>query len=389
MSHPTVSVISPTYCEVDNVEPLIAALGAALEGIDYEIIIVDDDSPDRTWERVQQVARSDDRVRVIRRFGDPGLSQAVLAGMAASSGEVIAVIDADGQHDERALPRMIEQITSDSADIVIGTRAADGGSYGDWSNSRRLVSWVATLIARVLLRVPVTDPMSGFFAVSRSTYDELGPTINPRGFKILLEFVGRRRRLRISEVGYTFRNRTHGETKMSPSVIRSYLLAVIELRAGHQVKGEFVLYALVGVTGVAVNLVVFSIAEAIGLPNFRTGISSWIDPVEWSVLLGVQASIIWNFALNNTFTFWERRFSRRQLPFGFALFEVFSVLGLVINLGVFQFLQSTGWGFDLVGREPSRYLHHIAGLLVALVGNYFLNVNYTWRRRALPDLRNA
>ena len=159
---------------------------------------------------------------------------------------------------------------------------------------------------------------------------------------------------------------------------------MVELRAGRQVKGEFVLYALVGATGAVVNLLVFTVAEAIGLPNFRSGISVWIDPIEWSVLLAVQASIVWNFLLNNTFTFWERRFRGPQILYGFVLFQLFSVLGLIIHLGVFQFLQSTGWGFDLVGREPSRYLHHIAGLLVALVTNYFLNVNYTWRRRVVP-----
>ena len=382
MTTPTISVISPTYNEAENVEPLVRALTAALDGIDHEIIIVDDDSPDRTWERAESLTGEFPTVRVIRRFGDPGLSQAVLAGMAAATGDVLAVIDADGQHDERVLPQMLGLITTDKADVVVGTRAAEGGSYGDWSAGRRFVSWVATLIAKILLRVPVSDPMSGFFAISRRTYIELGPSINPQGFKILLEFVGRRRPgLRVAEVGFTFRNRTHGETKMSPSVIRSYLLAVVELRAGRQVKGEFVLYALVGISGVVVNLVVFSIAEAIGLPNFRSGISGWIDPIEWSVLLGIQAAIVWNFILNNTFTFWERRFVGRQLPVGFLLFEAVSLLGLVINLGVFQFLQSTGWGFDLLGREPSRYLHHIAGLLVALVTNYFLNVNYTWRRR--------
>lgn len=382
MEHPTLSVISPTYNEAENVESLVRSLTAALEGIDHEIIIVDDDSPDRTWERAETLRAEFPRLRVLRRFGDPGLSQAVLAGMAAATGGVLAVIDADGQHDERVLPDMLALVTSDKADVVVGTRAAEGGSYGDWSKSRRFVSWVATLIAKLLLRVPVSDPMSGFFAISRRTYTDLGPSINPRGFKILLEFVGRRRPgLRVAEVGFTFRNRTHGETKMSPSVIRSYLLAIVELRAGRQVKGEFVLYALVGLSGVVLNLVVFSIAEAVNLPNFDSGISDWLDPIEWSVLLGIQMAIIWNFLLNNSFTFWERRFIGRELPLGFLLFEAVSLLGLIINLGVFQFLQSTGWGFDLLGREPSRYLHHIAGLMAALVTNYFLNVNYTWRRR--------
>ncbi len=377
------SIVTPTFNERDNIGPLVEALDDALEDLPHEILVVDDDSPDRTWEVAEAIAEKKPHVKVIRRFGDPGLSQAVLAGMAAAEGDVLAVIDADLQHDERILPEMVSRVRGGDADVVVGTRAAEGGSYGDWSASRRFVSWVATMIARLLLRVPVSDPMSGFFAISRDAYQRVGPSVNPRGFKILLEFIGRRGAgLRVTEVGYTFRNRLHGETKMSPSVIRSYLLAVVELRLGRQVKGQLVLYALVGASGVVVNLAVFTICEIIGLPSFRTGISEWIDPVEWSVLLGIQAAIVWNFLLNNTFTFWERRFSPRQMPFGFLLFECVSILGLVINLGVFQFLQSTGWGWSAIGREPARYLHHIVGMSVALVSNYFLNVNYTWRHRA-------
>jgi len=381
-SLPVLSVISPTFCESDNVEPLIDALSAALRDVPHEIIIVDDDSPDRTWEVAERVGERVDTVRVIRRFGDPGLSQAVMAGMAAARGSVLAVIDADMQHDERILPRMVDLVVNGDADVVVGTRAGEGGSYGEWSSSRRFVSWVATMIARLLLRVPVTDPMSGFFAISRDAYNRAGSSINPRGFKILLEFIGQRGNdFRVEEVGYTFRNRVHGETKMSPSVIRSYLLAIFELRFGRQINGQAVLYMLVGASGAVVNLVAFTIAELIGLPSFRTGISDWIDPIEWSILISIQAAVVWNFLLNNTFTFWERRFRGRAMISGFIQFQLVSVLGLLINLGIFQFLQSTGFGFDAIGREATRYLHHIAGMSVALVTNYFLNVNYTWRRR--------
>lgn len=375
---PVVTVITPTFNEADNVPLVIDAVRSALAGIDHEVIVVDDDSPDRTWEVAERHAAGDPAVRVIRRFGDPGLSAAVLAGMEAARGEVLAVIDADLQHDETRLPAMIDQITSGSADVVVGSRAAEGGSYGDWSRARRLVSWLATMIARVFLRVPVTDPMSGFFAISRETFERLAPRINPQGFKILLEFVGRDHTLRVTEVGYTFRNRVHGETKLSPSVIRSYLLAVVELRLGRQVKGQFVLYLLVGLSGLVVNLVVFGLFEWIDLGEVHVGFSR---PVRWSLLAGIQASIISNFVLNNYFTFWERRFRRRQLPAGFALFEVVSLLGVFIHVAVFQFLQQNGLAVGLLGAAPARLLHDGLGFVVGLVSNYFLNVNYTWRRR--------
>lgn len=374
-----VSVVTPTYNEADNVGPLVDALNVALAEVPHEIIVVDDNSPDRTWEVAERIAVSDPRVRVIRRFDQHGLSPAVMAGLGAARGEVLAVIDADLQHDESVLPEMVRRVQAGDADVVVGTRAAAGGSYGEWGAGRRLVSWVATLIARLLLRVPTTDPMSGFFAMSRTTFNELAPHINPQGFKILLEFIGRRRHpVRVDEVGFTFRNRTAGETKMSPSVIRSYLLAVVELWAGRQVKGQFVLYSLVGASGVVVNLIVFGIVEAIDLGSVDLGFD---ERLRWSLLLGIEVSIIWNFALNNYFTFWERRFSGRKFLGGLAAFHFVSALGVVIHVSMFQFLESTGWGFDAIGREPARLVHDGLGFLVALVSNYYLNVNYLWGRR--------
>lgn len=377
---PFVSVITPTYCEAANVGPLVTGIEAALAAVDHEIIVVDDDSPDRTWEVAEGLASAVPGLRVIRRIGENGLSSAVLAGMAAAEGQVLVVMDADLQHDEAVLPEMVRRVGDGESDVVVGTRASEGGSYGEWGVARRLVSWVATLIARVFLRVPVSDPMSGYFAVSRTTFERLGPTINPQGFKILLEFIGRRRDdLRVSEVGFTFRNRLHGETKLSPSVIRSYLLAVVELRLGRQVKGQFVLYCLVGASGVVVNLTVFSIFEVWDLGTVELGFT---EPVRWSLLAGIQASIISNFLLNNYFTFWERRFRRRQLPVGFLIFEAVSLLGVFVHVAVFQFLQANQWGVGLLGEEPARLLHDALGFFVALISNYFLNVNYTWQRRA-------
>lgn len=377
---PQLSVITPTYCEAENVVPLLEALDAALTGIVYEVLVVDDDSPDGTWRVAEEYAERDPRVRVIRRFNTPGLSQAVMAGMAAAHGEVLAVIDADLQHDERILPQMMRTIVDGDADVVVGTRSGDDGSYGDFSPARRVISWFAALLARLFLRVPVSDPMSGYFALSRSTFNTYGPRVNPQGFKILLEFIGRRSPLRVTEIGYHFRSRQRGETKLSPSVIRSYLLAVFELWLGRQVKGQFFLYALVGLSGVFVNLAVFGLGEAMGWGAIDLGFS---EDVRWSLLAGIQASVLSNFLLNNYFTFWERRFRGRQVIWGFLLFEIVSLAGVVIHVSVFQFLDANGWGSDLLGDEAARLVHDLLGYSLALVSNYFLNVNYTWQRRAV------
>jgi dolichol-phosphate mannosyltransferase len=186
---PVVSIISPTYNEALNVGPLIDGLHAALVDVAHEVIIVDDDSPDGTWEIVEALAATDARVRVIRRFGESGLSSAVLAGMEVATGSVLAVIDADGQHDEAALPEMVRRIEHGEADVVVGTRGAEGGSYGEFSLGRRIVSGVAALLAKLFPARPGVGPDVGVLRdLSRHLPPASAPTINPQGFKILLEF---------------------------------------------------------------------------------------------------------------------------------------------------------------------------------------------------------
>ncbi len=377
------SVVTPTFNEAENVPLLVARLHDALGDLPHEIIVADDDSPDRTWEVAEQLAEKDPSVIVMRRFHDPGLSAAVLDGMSIARGEVLAVIDADLQHDETILPEMVERIRSDRADVCVGSRSTVGGGYGDWAASRRLVSWVATLIARLLLRVPVSDPMSGYFAVSRKAYEDTAARINPQGFKILLEFVGRNRDLRVHEVGYEFANRVHGTTKLNRSVIRSYLLGVAELRVGRQINPQFLLYVLVGLVGLAVNSAAFAVAEALGFPLVDTGLNEALDPIASSFLFSVQLSIFVLFVLNNEFTFWEQRYRGWKLFPAFAVYEVMSLVGTGVHVAVFTFLQSTGFLLSVLGTGSTRVAHNLMGYVVALVVNWYLNTTYLWRRRQL------
>lgn len=377
---PVVSVITPTFNEAENVPLLVERVHEALSGVPHEIVVADDDSPDRTWEVAEQLATTDPSVVVMRRFHDPGLSASVLDGMSVARGDVLAVIDADLQHDPSILPEMVEQVRSGRADVVVGSRSTAGGGYGDWTAGRRFVSWVATLIARLLLRVPVSDPMSGYFVVSRRAYEDTAPQINPRGFKILLEFVGRNRALRVQEVGYEFSNRVHGETKLNRSVIRSYLLGVAELRVGRQINPTFVLYVLVGIVGLVVNSVAFWVAEWIGFPVITTGLNAEIDPIATSFIFSVQLSIIVLFVLNNEFTFWELRYTGwRQLP-AFAVYEVMSLVGTGVHVAVFTFLQESGFLLSILG-GATRVVHNLLGAVVALIINWYLNTTYLWRRR--------
>jgi dolichol-phosphate mannosyltransferase len=378
---PVLSVVTPTYDEAENVPLLIERVHAALEGIPHEIIVADDDSPDRTWEVAERIAATDPTVRVMRRFHDHGLSAAVLDGMSVARGDHLAVMDADLQHDESILPRMLETVRGGDVDVCVGSRSTEGGGYGEWGAGRRLVSWVATLIARLLLRVPVSDPMSGYFVVTRRAYEEAAPRINPRGFKILLEFIGRDRELRVAEVGYEFRLRTHGETKLNRSVIRSYLLAVAELRLGRQVDPALLLYVLVGLVGLAVNSAMFALAEALGFPLWDTGLNEALDPISTSFLFSVQISIFVLFVLNNEFTFWEQRYRGWKLFPAFAAYEAMSLVGTLAHVGTFTYLQNLGFLFSVVGDGAARTVHNLLGAVVALVVNWYLNTTYLWRRR--------
>lgn len=377
---PDVSVITPTFNEAENLPILVSRLHEALDGLPHEIVVADDDSPDRTWEVAERLAESDPTVKVLRRFHDPGLSASVLDGMAFARGRSLAVIDADLQHDPSILSEMVRLVLDGEADVVVGSRSTEGGGYGDWSLARRFVSWVATLIARLLLRVPVSDPMSGYFVVSRSAYERTAPHINPRGFKILLEFIGRDRTLRVREVGYEFANRVHGETKLSRSVIRAYLLGVAELRVGRQINPTFLLYLLVGMVGLLVNSVAFWLAEWIGFPMLDTGLNAEIDPIATSFIFSVQLSILVLFALNNEFTFWEVRYRGWRLLPAFVVYEVMSLVGTGVHVAVFTFLQETGFLLTYLG-GTTRLFHNLMGAVVALIINWYLNTTYLWRRR--------
>ncbi|MEZ5381159.1 MAG: glycosyltransferase [Microthrixaceae bacterium] len=377
---PLVSVITPTYNEAENIGALLERLDEALHDVSHEIIVVDDDSPDETWRIAEEYAESHHTVRVLRRFHDKGLSPAVLAGMELAEGRALAVIDADGQHDEGILPTMARKVAYGDADICVGSRASDGGSYGDWSKARRLVSWVATLIARLFLRVPLSDPMSGYFVISREAFEEAAADVNPQGFKILLEFLGRRPDLSVIEVGYRFRQRTAGETKLNSSVIRSYLLAVFDLRFGHVVKPQLLLYTLVGLAGVGVNFGAIVVGEALGLGSITTG-SEAIDPLPVPVLTGLLTQLVMTFAANNWFTFWENRYQGSRVAVGFALFSVISAYGLLIQFSVAKWFDIVGLGEGVLSAGAASALHQLIAILVAFQASYFLNINLTWRRR--------
>lgn len=378
INRPDLSIVVPTYNESENIPLLLEKLDAALDNIDYEVIVVDDDSPDKTWEIAQNISNVDNRVKVIRRLDAKGLSGAVTAGMLESNGSAIAVMDADMQHDERILPDMYRLIANGECDICVGSREAQGGSYGDWSIERKLVSFFAKILANIALGPSVKDPMSGFFALSRNYFESTVGKVNPSGFKILLEFIARGESPQIREVGYTFRKRIHGETKLTATVAIEYLLALIDLRFGWLIPNNFVKFAFVGVTGSLVNLSGFAVAQSLGIS------------MPFSVYIGVQLAILWTYFGNNIFTFSPIRYRGLKFFKGLLLYQIVGAYGLIVQYSVVDTIVSN---WPAVNSSLwSLYLAYLVGVCFAAIGNYFLHTHYTWSklgRNLLTPRRHA
>src|SRR4051794_27067730 len=255
------SVVVPTFNERDNVTVLYRRLEATLAGIAWEVVFVDDNSPDGTWEVVRGLARQDSRVRCIRRIGRRGLSGACIEGILASSAPYAAVIDADLQHDETQLPKMVALLQSGEAELVVGSRYIEGGSADSFNKQRAGASQLATEVAKRVLGVKVKDPMSGFFMIRRDRFEQLAPQLSTQGFKILLDIIATARgELRTVEVPYTFGARQHGESKLDSMVALDFVGLVLAKLTHDVVSLRFLLFAMVGLIGLIVHLTTLFIA---------------------------------------------------------------------------------------------------------------------------------
>jgi dolichol-phosphate mannosyltransferase len=229
------SLVIPTFNEKENIVPLLDVLRETLEPTgEYEIIVVDDDSPDFTWKTVEDYSRKDGRVRVIRRMKDRGLSKAVIEGFGQARGAILGVMDADHSHDHSILPQMIEAVRRGGYDLAVGSRRVSGGGADKWPWYRKISSDAATLLARSILDVRLSDPMSGYFALRRELFEKARHVVNPQGYKILLEIYVRSRPREVLEVPFVFKDRKQGYSKMTLRVILEYLAMLLKLRFGRR-----------------------------------------------------------------------------------------------------------------------------------------------------------
>ena len=354
------SVIVPAFNERGNVAELLDRLRATLTGVDWEVIYVDDDSPDGTADAVRACAHVDRRIRCIQRVGRRGLSSAVIEGVLASSAPVVAVIDADLQHDETLLPRMLERMKRDSLDVVIGSRYVDGGGTGDWNDARAKLSRLATRLSRLVVRQPLSDPMSGFFMISRPAFERAVHRLSGQGFKILLDlFASSPEPYRFAELPYTFRSRVHGESKLDGLVVWEYLMLLLDKRLGQFVPARFALFASVGASGLVVHL----IALAVALERFSFASSQ---------LIASFVAMVTNFLINNALTYRDRRLRGGRLVTGLLTFVAVCAVGAVANVR---------FAVDAFERDYSWWASGIAGAIVGAVWNYSMSSLLTWRQR--------
>jgi dolichol-phosphate mannosyltransferase len=356
------SVVVPTFNERDNVATLYGKLVAALTGVAWEVVFVDDNSPDGTWEVVRDLARRDSRVRCIRRIGRRGLSGACIDGVLASSAPYAAVMDADLQHDETQLPKMLSLLQSGAAELVVGSRYVEGGSADSFNRSRAGASALATEVAKRVLGVSIADPMSGFFMIRRDRFEELAPELSTQGFKILLDIIATAHgKLKAAEIPYKFGSRLYGESKLDSMAALDFLGLVLAKFTHDLVSLRFLLFAMVGGTGLFVHLgTLFVALRFFGLP------------FAGAQAAGAFVAMTSNFILNNFLTYRDQRLKGFAILGGLLAFYLVCSVGLFANVGV---------AFSVYDRQPIWWLAGAAGALMGVVWNYAMSGLFVWRKR--------
>ncbi len=358
---PELSVIVPAYNERPNIPLMVDLLRRTLHGISWEVIFVDDNSPDGTTAAVRAIGEQDWRVRCIRRIGRRGLAGACLEGMLASQARYVAVLDADLQHDEALLPAMLQCLRDGTADLVVASRHIEDGSDAGLSGIRSRISRLASTLAQRLLRIELTDPMSGYFMLRRAVVEEIAPSLSSQGFKILLDIVATARNLRIVELPYVFRERRHGESKLDAQIALDFVALLIAKLTNDAVPFQFLMFCLVGLTGVAIHMAALQVAvESLGLPFSAAQAAATVS------------AITWNFALNNIVTYRDQRLSGWRFLTGLLRFQLVCAVGAISNIGAASWIYNYNTNWWLAG---------LGGALMGAVWNYVVSAAFVWRVR--------
>ena len=358
---PEIAVILPTLNERENIVPMVERLVEALAGIDWEAIFVDDDSSDGTADEARALADGNPRVRAIQRIGRRGLASAVIEGACATAAPVIAVMDANHQHDPALIPAMLAKL--EEADLIVASRFVEGGDAdGLPSAAREKGSRLANRLARALTGVDLTDPMSGFFLFEAARLRALAPRLSGIGFKILLDILAAAPgRLTVAEVPMNFGERRAGESKLDRAIAFEFLVMLYERYLGQIVPTRFAMFGTVGGAGVLVHMAVLAL--------FYPGMTATFWKAQ---AIATLVAMTFNFWLNNWLTYRDKRL--RTVPAwlrGWIVFCAACAIGALANVALASFLQMRGVGWVLSA---------LAGIVVGAVWNYALSNRFVWGR---------
>src|SRR3984893_835707 len=364
------AVVIPTLNERDNITALVDRLDAVLAGIRWAAVFGDEDSPDGTADLVRELGQRRSNIRCVQRLGRRGLSSACIEGILAGSAPFIAVMDADLQHDEALLPRMLATIKERHLDIVVGTRYTAGGSVGDWQKSRVLISSLASQLARVVVKTELSDPLSGFFIIERGAFGAAMRELSGQGFKILLDiFASSPRPLAFAELPFHFRRRVAGESKQDALVAWEYLTLLLDKLSGHIIPVRFLLFTMIGSLGVVTHLATLWLAVypfGIGFPAGQT--------------VATIVAMTSNFFLNNLFTYRDKRLSGGALVTGLLSFYAVCGIGAAANVGIAS---------QLFEADRSWWLAGLGGAAIGAVWNYAVSSVFIWRSRMAAPARRS
>jgi dolichol-phosphate mannosyltransferase len=356
------AIVVPTFRERENIGPLVDRLATVLSGIEYEVIFVDDDSPDQTAAAIRSIGRENPRVRVLQRIHRRGLASACVEGMMATAAPYIAIMDADLQHDESILVRMLNRLKAERLDLVVATRNGEGGSMGGFAASRVRLSQLGRALSGIVSPCSLTDPMSGFFVLDRRYLEEVVHSVSGIGFKILLDLVASAKRpVRFAEEPYRFRDRLHGESKLDILVGIEYLQLLLDKLIGDIVPPRFVIFGMVGAVGVVAHLAILFLAMRVAGGTFAV-----------AQAVGTLAVMTLNFFLNNAITYRDRRLRGAAMIHGLLSFYTACSIGMFVNLRIAAFASDNGLPWYGAG---------FLGVAVSSVWNYAVTAILTWRQR--------
>jgi dolichol-phosphate mannosyltransferase len=357
----TLSVVIPTLNEVGNVREIARRLAGVLGDEGWEIIFVDDCSPDGTADAVRELARRNLRVRCLERVGRRGLSSACVEGVLASSAPYVAIMDADLQHDERLLPAMLSALQAGNLDVVIASRYVAGAGIGSWRQSRAAMSRFASKLSRFVVRADLSDPMSGFFMFPRNVLHDNLPRLSGISFKILLDlFASSPRPLRFKEIPYTFRERHAGVSKFGAAAALDYLWLLVDKLTFGYIPVRFLAFSAVGSVGVLVHLAVLTFLFKAAGSDFTIAQS-----------IATVVAMTSNLLLNNAFTYQDKRLKGWRLLRGWASFALVCGIGALANVGVAAYL---------FAHDSYWLVSALAGILISAIWNYAVSAKYTWNQ---------